>query len=130
MAAVLRATLTIEPRYAARPEELTARCELANDGDEVAVLNLAPFSSPSLALEIVDERGEAVHLPPPPVPGADVPLADLAPGQRYSADFTGFLPTWIPPGRYRARCRYVSGTSDGRWLEATVWSDWADFAHG
>jgi len=130
MPAVLRATLSIEPPRAARAEDLTARCELANDGDEAAVVNLAALSSPSLALEIIDDRDDAVHLPPPPVPGADVPLVELTPGQRYSTEFAGFLPAWIPPGRYRARCRYVPGTSGGRWLEGAVWSDWTEFEHG
>jgi hypothetical protein len=128
--ALLRATLTIEPHRAARPEELRARCELRNDGDEAAVVNLAPLSSPSLALELTDDHDEPVHLPPPPVPPAEVPLATIAPHERREVEFVGFLPSWIPPGHYRTRFRYVPGTGQGRWLEGTLRSEWVDFEYG
>lgn len=126
----VRATLTIEPRHAARAEDVNARCELVNDGDEAVVINVAPLSSPSLALELVDAQGEPVHLPPPPVPPADVPLAEVAPRERHSVQFTAFLTPWIPPGRYWARFRYMPGSSEGRWLEGNLWSEWVEFEHG
>lgn len=94
------------------------------------MVNLAPLSSPSLALELADERGEPVYLPPPPVPPAEVPLAPLAPGEWITVDFAGFLPAWTPPGRYRARFRYIPGTGVGRWHESNHWSDWVEFQHG
>ena len=55
MSPVLRITLDVEPGRAARPEGFMARCRLANDGDQAVVVNLAPLSSPSLALELADE---------------------------------------------------------------------------
>ena len=100
-----------------------------NDGDVAAVISLAPLSSPSLALELVDEHDEPVPLPPPPVPPADVPVAAIAPHERHAVEFVGFLPSWIAPGRYRARFRYVPGTGGGRWLEGSLWSEWVDFEH-
>jgi hypothetical protein len=130
MPAVLRAAITVEPRHATVPEELRARCELVNDGDEAAVVNLAPLASPSLALELRDDHDEPVYLPPPPVPPAEVPTAELPSHGRRSVEFSGFLPSWIPPGRYRARFRYVPGSGEGRWLEESVWSAWVEFEHG
>ena len=131
MSATLAATLVID--HIATPEgaaDLVARCALGNRGDEATIVNLAPLSSPSLALELANEHGEPVHLPPPPVPPADVPLAPLAPGEWITVDFAGFLPTWTPSGRYRARFRYIPGTSGGRWSETNHWSDWVEFRHG
>ncbi len=127
MPAVLEATLTIEPRQAAKAEDFRARVELANEGDEPAVINVAPLSSPSLALEIADEQGEPIHLPPPPVPPVEVPIEVLAPGGRRTAEFPAFLPAWTPPGSYRARFRYIAGRGDGRWLEGSLWSEWVEF---
>jgi len=123
----LRATLSVEPSHVADASELVAHCSLHNDGDESATLNLAPLSSPSLALEIQDAEGTPVHLPPPPVPPADIPVSTLGPGQEYSVQFSGFIPAWVPPGSYRARFRYVPGRSGGRWLEEDQWSDWVYF---
>jgi len=131
MSANLVATLVVD--HVAVPEaaaQLVARCALGNDGDEATTVNLAPLSSPSLALELADERGEPVHLPPPPVPSEDVPLKPLAPGERITVDFAGFLPAWTPPGRYRARFRYIPGASAGRWHESNHWSRWVEFQHG
>jgi hypothetical protein len=130
MPAVLRATLSIEPREAARAEEFRARCVLTNDGDEPAILNVAPLSSPSLALEIADEHDAPVHLPPPPVPSAEIPIATIAPGEECVAEFSAFFPAWTPPGRYRARFRYVPGDGGGRWLTGSLWSAWEEFRLG
>ena len=131
MSATLTATLVVDHIATAEAAaDLVARCALGNDGDEATMVNLAPLSSPSLALELADEHGEPVYLPPPPVPPADVPLASLAPGEWITVDFPGFLPAWTPPGRYRARFRYIPGTSVGRWHESNHWSDWVEFQHG
>jgi hypothetical protein len=127
---MLRAKLTIEPREASRTEDFRARCELVNEGDMAATVNVAPLSSPSLALEIADEQDEPLLLPPPPVPTGEIPLAVLAPGEQYSAEFSGFLPAWTPPGRYNARFRYRPGRGDGRWLEGDLWSAWEEFRLG
>ena len=126
MPPVLRLTLAVDPDRAYRPEGFVARCRLANDGDEPALVNLASLSSPSLALEISDERGEPVLLPPPPVPPHEPPTTTVEPGQGYTVEFAGFLPAWTPPGRYRARSRYVAG-GGRRWVEADLRSEWVGF---
>jgi hypothetical protein len=125
----LEAELTVEPRKAARREELVARGALRNRGDEPVAVDLAPLGSPSLALEIVDEGGAPVRLPPPPVPGGEVRGATLAAGEAVPVEFPAFLPLWTPAGAYRVRLRYlgVVGTP-GRTVE--VVSDWADFVVG
>jgi hypothetical protein len=127
MSTVLRATLTIEPITAARPEDFRARGSVVNDGIDPVSISLAPLSSPSLALRIVDERGKSVQLPPPPIPPSDMPLAVLVPGEERAADFPGFLPSWTPPGRYRAQLHYVPGGNGDRWLADTVSSNWVEF---
>jgi hypothetical protein len=124
----LRAELTVEPRRAAR-EELVARGELRNRGDEPVDVDLAPLGSPSLALEIVDDAGAPVRLPPPPVPGGDERRGTLAAGEALPVEFPAFLPFGTPPGAYRARLRYVGLVGPtGRTVE--VVSDWADFVVG
>ena len=117
---MLRARLIVEPDRSDRPEEFSAVALLGNEGDAATEIKPALIESPSLALEIVDERGEPVLLPPPPVPGAAPEPVRLAPGEEYRARLSTFLPAWTAPGIYRARLRY---RPDG---EATV-SDWAEF---
>jgi hypothetical protein len=105
----LVASLTIEPSEASAAERFVAVCTLTNAGDEGVSINVAPLSSPSLALEIEDASGGPVHLPPPPVPPAEPPIEWLGPGQATARSFAGFLPDWTESGAYRARCRYVAG---------------------
>ncbi len=116
----LVAELTIEPEAAKAPEAFTATCTLANAGELAVEVNLAALSSPSLALEIRTVAGQAVSLPPPPVPPTEPPMARLEAGGRRVERFGGFLPSWTEPGEYAARCRYVSGST-------AVYSAWVRF---
>jgi hypothetical protein len=116
----LVAGLTIDPPEAGTAEQFVAVCTVTNVGDEAVSINVAPLSSPSLALEIQDASGGPVYLPPPPVPPPDPPTAWLEPGQGTTAEFGGFLPSWTEPGAYRARCRYVAGPGEpirSAWIE-------------
>ena len=117
----LVAGLVIEPPDADAAELFVAVCTVTNAGDEGVSINVAPLSSPSLALQIQDAAGEPVHLPPPPVPRSTPPIERLEPGGKTSAEFAGFLPSWTQPGAYRARFRYVAGPGD------PVVSDWVAF---
>ena len=117
----LVASLTIEPSEADAAERFVAVCTLTNAGDEGVTIDVAPLSSPSLALEIQDVAGAPVLLPPPPVPPSEPPMERLEPGRETGAEFAGFLPSWTEPGTYRARCRYVAGSGD------PVVSDWVGF---
>ncbi len=123
---MLEARLSIEPAEADAAEAFVARCEVVNIGDSPLLINIAPLSSPSLALELADASGAPVHLPPPPVPPAQVPVETLAERERRVAEFANFLPSWTPPGTYRARCHYVGG-SGGAWWAGTVVSEWVEF---
>jgi hypothetical protein len=114
------ATLVVGPGRPARSEETVATCGLLNSSREPIRINLASLSSPSLALEIMDDSGEPVPLPPPPVPTAHPQSATLEPGQRYEIEYVGFVPSWTPAGTYRARCRYVTG-------DVTLHSNWITF---
>jgi len=117
----LAASLTIDPSEADTAERFVAICRLINRGDEGVSVNVAPLSSPSLALEIRDTSGSPVLLPPPPVPPATAPIERLDAGQERVAEFAGFLPSWTEPGVYRARCRYVGGPHE------PTFSDWVSF---
>lgn len=117
----LVATLTIQPPEADAAEGLVALCRLTNAGGEVVEINASSLSSPSLALEIRDAGGAPFFLPPPPIPPVVPSIERLAPGQERAAEFAGFLPSWAEPGRYQARCRYVSGPRE------PIVSDWVDF---
>jgi hypothetical protein len=93
-------------------------------------LDLAPLSSPSLALEIVDAADAPLLLPPPPVPGRDVEHVTLAPGEQHAVEFRGFVPQWTKPGPYRARLRYLGSTQPGAREPTRIVSPWAEFRIG
>ncbi len=117
----LVASLIIDPTEAAAAERFVAACTVTNAGDGDVSINVAPLSSPSLALEIQDATGAPVRLPPPPVPPSEPPIKRLEPGEGTTATFAGFLPSWTEPGAYRARCRYVAGPGE------PVVSPWVGF---
>jgi hypothetical protein len=108
--AALVAELRVEPATAARPEEFVARGKLVNVGHEPLTLELAPLSSPSLALEIVDADDAPLLLPPPPTPREDVEKVTLAPGEEHAVEYGGFVPQSAKPGAYRVRLRYLGRT--------------------
>ena len=124
----IRAGLVVRRSDEEDPSGLVAVCSLHNDGDEAVTISLAPLLSPSLALEVQDEQGAPVYLPPPPVPPAETPVSTLGPGEEHSVRFSGFLPSWVPPGRYRARFRYVPGGAGLRWSEQEQQSEWVGFS--
>jgi hypothetical protein len=124
----LEAELRVEPATAARREELTAHGALLNVGPEPLALELAPLSSPSLALEIVDAEDAPLLLPPPPVPRADVERVTLGPGERHVVEYRGFVPQWTKPGSYRARLRYLGRVRRDDGEPTRIVSAWAEFA--
>jgi hypothetical protein len=106
-----------------------AEAVLRNDEARTLDLNLAPLASPSLALEVVDAQGAPVLLPPPGVPGGAAERATVRAGGTHSLDYPGFIPSWIDPGRYRARVRTAYRPTTARadeWTGELV-SDWVDF---
>lgn len=114
---------------AGRPEDLVAEATLENDESTEARVNLSPLAAPSLALQLADEQGSPVLLPPPPVPGGEPGLATLAPGECRRFGFAGFVPGWTTAGRYRVRFRYVyrpAAPIPGIWT-GELFSAWADF---
>jgi hypothetical protein len=116
----LIAVITIRQGRPENSEEVVAICSLTNTSPEPIRINIGAMSSPSLALEIVDDEGKAVLLPPPPVPGGQPQYATLDPNERYVAEYVGFPPRWTPAGSYRVRCRYVTG-------DFTLHSNWISF---
>jgi hypothetical protein len=108
---------------------MVAEATLWNDDAIEVRMNLAPLAGPSLALQILDAHGSPLLLPPPPVPGGEPSWATLSSGQSEGFRFTGFLPSWTAPGRYRVRLRYLyrpPSPQPGDWTGELV-SDWAEF---
>jgi hypothetical protein len=95
----------------ARPEDIAVEGLVVSQAREPLKLDLIRLSSPSLALEIVDDRGQSVHMLPPPTPGTPEYLL-LAPDALYSISYRAFVPPATPPGAYRVRLRYGSMHSD------------------
>jgi hypothetical protein len=129
MAAVLEAQLTVRPRQTSRREEFVALVSLVNQGSEAVIINLAPVESPSLALEIVDASGAPALLPPPPVPRSSATRIRLAPGERHTLEYRGFVPPWFAPGSYRVRFRYKyrPTTSERDEWTGELLSEWEEF---
>jgi hypothetical protein len=125
--AALAAALRVEPATAVRPEEFTARGKLVNVGREPLTLELAPLSSPSLALEIVDADDAPLLLPPPPTPRENVEYETLAPGEEHAVEYGGFVPQSAKPGAYRARLRYLGRTQPDAREPTRIVSAWAEF---
>lgn len=94
-------------------------------GDEPEEIDPVVLSSPSLALEITDQDGAPVLLPPPPVPGTQEPRVLLGPGESYSRTYGSFLPAWTERGTYRVRMSY-RGAGDpvtSEWITVVVGED-------
>jgi hypothetical protein len=123
----LIASLELRPARARRHEDLVARCSLTNDGEDPVNVTLGPISSPSLCLELQDETGAPVYLPPPPVPGHPADTALIEARQTLTVEHPAFLPSWTPPGRFRARLRYITPSSPAGIWSGELHSDWIDF---
>lgn len=108
------------------PEAMVGQAIFVNQGDgPIAVLPIQ-MDSASLALEIRDDAGNPVGLPPPPVPDPEARHMELAPGAAYEVDYPGFMPQWTAPGRYRARARLVGADAHSDWIELVVVAELED----
>ena len=129
MPGLLKVEFTLHPRRARKREEFVAHAILTNKGDEPLVVNLAPLSSPSLALEILDSHGSPAPLPPPPVPGGPASSVLLAVSQQHNLEYRGFVPAWFDADTYRLRLRYVyrpPAPGPREWT-GQVFSEWVEF---
>ena len=100
-----------------RAEDTAAEGVLVNTGTEPVEVDLVELTSPSLALEVVDDKGRPVLMPPPPTPGRPE-MVVVAPGGRRSVAFRAFVPPSAPPGRYRVRLRY--GDARSGWVDLKI----------
>ena len=125
----LAAELEVRPDRSARREDFVALGAIVNVGAERLLLNTAPLSSPSLALEVVDTNNAPVRMPPPGVPPLETPRLELDRGQRYLIEFANFFPQWEPAGVYRVRLRYryrPANPLPDEW-SGEVYSTWVQF---
>jgi hypothetical protein len=113
----LELVLTGTTGGATRAEDTTAEGVLVNTGADPVEVDLVELASPSLAIEIIDERGRPVLMPPPPTPGRPEMVA-VAPGDRRLVRFRAFVPSSAAPGRYRARLRYREARSG--WIDLEI----------
>lgn len=102
---------------ATRAEDAAAEGVLVNTGPDPVEVDLVELASPSLALEVVDDKGRPVLMPPPPTPGRPE-MVTVVPGGRRSVSFRAFVPSSAPPGRYRVRFRY--GEARSPWVDLEV----------
>lgn len=132
MSGVLETHLTVQPQQTSKREEFVAFVFLVNNGDDALIVNLGPLASPSLALELVDTKGNPAYLPPPPVPGLAATRITLAPGQQHVLEYRGFVPQWFAPGSYRVRLRYTNRplTPEPKEWTGQLFSDWFEFTIG
>jgi hypothetical protein len=114
---VLDLSLVSPAATISRAEEAAAEGVVVNAGSEPEEVDLVVISSPSLALEIVDERGTPLRMLPPPTPGRAETIV-LAPGERRTIPFHGFLPPSVARGRYRVRLRY--GAARSEWIAIAI----------
>jgi hypothetical protein len=101
----LRVDLTSEDRVGITPGESGVVAIFTNGSDEVAQLNVAQASHPSLVLEVEDAQGETVLLGAPDAPTErdSGPGEAVEPGGSVTLEYVGFLDRSQAPGRYRVR---------------------------
>jgi hypothetical protein len=114
---LLELALTRAAAGATRAEDTAAEGVLVNAGTEPVEVDLVELTSPSLALEVVDDGGRPVPMPPPPTPGRPE-MVLLAPSGRRSVAFRAFVPPSAPPGHYRVRLRY--GEARSGWIDLEI----------
>lgn len=117
MQLLLELALTAAAPVATRAEDTAAEGVLVNTGTGPVEVDLVELTSPSLALEVVDDKGRPVLMPPPPTPGRPE-MVVVAPGGRRSVPFRAFVPPSAPPGRYRVRFRY--GDARSGWVDLKI----------
>ena len=100
-----------------RAEDTAAEGALVNMGTEPVEVDLVELTSPSLALEIVDDRGRLLHMLPPPTPGRPE-MVVVAPSGKRSVLFRAFVPPSVPPGHYQVRFRYRDARSG--WVDLEI----------
>lgn len=125
----LRAEVQAKDREQAEPGTFRIVVVFTNPGTEAVALNLHQAAHPALVLEVEDEAGKRVHLPPPSAPDAeDLEAGQLIPpGDTVTLEYAGFLDRSLAAGTYRVRYagRYpaLGGTPEDPLL-----SDWMPFA--
>ena len=125
----LRVELEPVTREKVAPGEVRLRATFTSAGDEPVRLDLEQAHHPSLVLEVVDEAGDPVLLPPPSAPHVAKGEAEfLRPGATASVEYAGFLEGSLAPGRYRVRYfaphEALGGSRDeplqSQWVELDV----------
>lgn len=121
----LQVTLTPRSEKPVVPGDVVVEATVTNESTEPVVLNRAQAARPPLVLEVVDEEGASIALPPPTPPTKeDLEAGDsLDPGKSTTFEYGGFLDRSLPGGTYRVRYagHYppLGGTEDDPLL-----SDW------
>ena len=121
----LRARLEPVTRDRVIPDDAAIDVRIVNDGSEPELFHEYQARRGSLVLQVEDESGRRVLLPPPSPPDErDLgPPRQLAPGESVTLRYAGFLDTRRETGRYRVRLfsphRELGASADG-----PLMSDW------
>ena len=101
----LRARLEPVTRDRVIPGDAAIDVRIVNDGSEPEIFHEHQARRGSLMLQVEDESGRRVLLPPPSPPDERDfgPPRQLAPGESVTLRYTGFLDARRETGRYRVR---------------------------
>lgn len=116
-----------EDREGSVPGEFRCTATVSNEGDAAVAFNATQAAHPSLVLEVRDEGGTEVLLPPPTAPDeADLARGEpIEPGQSVTIEYAGFLDRSLEAGVYQVR--YVSRQEATGGGDEALTSDWLDF---
>jgi hypothetical protein len=127
----LELSLVVHPPLSRMAMSFVAHGTLRNRGPDPVSVNWTLLAAASLALEVRDASGQAVRLPPPPVPGLAAEFSALLPGQICPVEWRAFLPDCSAPGPYQVRFRCFAAPTDPPtppgWGSTPVTSAWVDF---
>lgn len=103
--AALRVTLEPSTKERVAPGDVAVEATVVNGGGEPVLFNEAQAQHGPLVLQVEDERGERLLLPPPSAPDEhDLgPGKPLKPGDSVTLRYAGFLDARLESGRYRVR---------------------------
>ncbi|MFC1540207.1 hypothetical protein ACFL41_01805 [Gemmatimonadota bacterium] len=103
------------------------KVQFANQTDREVTINPVYVASPSLVLQVRNDKGQRIHLPPPPLPNPDEDKIErtIRPGETYEVAYRGFLDLYQASGRYQVRY-YSSFPQFGGSERDPLESEWLD----
>ena len=122
--AALRAKLESIAKGTVPPSDVGVVAIVVNPTDKPVAFNESQARRVSLVLQVEDEQGKRLLLPPPSIPTEpDRAAKPLAPGESVELRYGGFLDCRLRSGRYRVRYHAVHPALGGSPIDPLT-SDW------